>query len=93
MAETLNGVLRLNGICTEKRILLQSDLVLDNNRRDTITLQRAHRKLEMFGFAARISIIDNRFGRTFQDVRQILQTCCQVHCLNVRLSLRSGICQ
>ena len=47
----------------------------------------------MFQFATRISIINDGFRSTLQDVSQVLHARSQVYGLNIGFSFRGGICE
>ena len=90
-AETLDGVLRLDGVCAEQGILLEAHLVLDNHGGDAKTLEGAHREAEMFHLSAGVAVKDDRLGRDFQRVVQVVQACRQVHRFDIWLALAGGI--
>ena len=87
------GILRLNSIRTKKRILLQTYLILNDDSRNTQTLQSAHCENEMLQFSTRVTIIDDWFGGNLQRIIQIMQAGGQVNSLNIRLAFRGRVCQ
>ena len=93
MAETLDGVLCLNGFGAEEGVLLETNLIFDNHRRDTVTLQRSNGKDKVLGFAACVTIVDDGFGGTLENVVQVLHAGCQIDSLDVGLAFRGGIGQ
>ena len=86
-AETLDGVLRLDGVCSEQGILLEADLIFNNHCGHTETFQRTDRKYEVFDFSTRVTVVDNGLGRTFQGIVQPMQTGREVHGLDIGLVL------
>ena len=90
-AETFDGVLRLDGVGSEERVLLESHLVLDDHRGDAESFERAHREAEVFHLSARVAVEDDRLGRDLEGVVQVVQAGREVHRLDVRLALAGGV--
>ena len=93
IAEAFDGILGLDSICSKKGILLQADLVLNNDGRNTQTFQGAYRKDEMLQLATCITIVNDRLGGYFQRIIEVMQTSSQVDGLNVGFAFRGRVCQ
>lgn len=92
-AEALDGVLHLDGVGPEQGVLLEAYLVLDNHRGDAEAFQGAHGKAEMFHLSTGIAVEDDRLGRNFERIVQVVQAGRKVHRLDVRLALAGGVGQ
>ena len=91
MALVFNWGLLLDIARLEKRILLEPDFVLNDNCRDAKSLKRADEEYKMLGKSARVTVIDDRFGRYFKDVVHRAKTRSDIYRFVVRLALQRGV--
>ena len=72
IAETLDTILSLDSVSTKKGILLQTDFIFNDYRRNAVTFQSSHSKDKVLDLATRVSIKNNRLGGAFKDIVQVL---------------------
>ena len=66
--ETFYCILCLNSISTKQGILFKTNLIFNNNCRNTKSFKSSYCKYKMFYFATSITIIDNRLSCTFKGI-------------------------
>lgn len=86
--EVLYGVLRLNGVCAEQRVLLQSDFIFYDDCGYAKTFKCTYCKYEMFLFTTSVTIVNKWFCGHFKRIVKSVQTGCQVYRLYVGVSFR-----
>ena len=91
VSEVLDVILYLFDVGTEERVLLQPYLIFDDDGRDTESLQRADHEYEMLGKAASIAVVDDGFGRCFENIADGVHARGYVYVLDVGLSLDGRI--